>query len=160
MKATFVRRRCSALAALAASVLLTCSAASAAEADRARASDEPARAASGRAAGVEAPNARLAVLVQSRGNIIRSKGVHSVTRLREGEYCIRPTAGSGIEPSTAIVVTSVEYFYSELDEVEVQWVTRGHRCGSNRIGIYTLADTNDDGIYSFSNLVGFSVIVP
>jgi hypothetical protein len=145
--------------AAAAALVLSASAASAAEDDRARASDQSTRAAA-RAVAAEAPNARLAVLVQSGGRIIRHKGVHSVTRNRTGEYCIRPSPGTGIEPSTAIVIASVEYFYSELDEVEVQWVSRGHECGGSRIAVYTLADTNGDGIYSFSNLVGFSLIVP
>jgi hypothetical protein len=158
MKTVFHCRHWSVIAA-AAALALSATTASAAETDRARASDQSIRA-TGRAAQAEAPNARLAVLVQSGGNVIRRKGVQSVTRNREGEYCIRPSAGSGIEPSTAIVIASVEYFYSELDEVMVQWVSRGHDCGGGRIAVYTLADTNDDGIFGFSNLVGFSVIVP
>ena len=86
--------------------------------------------------------------------------MQSVVRIAEGVYCIRPEASTGINPNRAIVVVSAEYFYSQLDEVKVQWAARGHGCGSDRIGVYTLADFAPDAEYEFSNNVGFSVIVP
>lgn len=109
--------------------------------------------------GAQAPNARLAGLFDAGGAPIRTKGVQSIQQTATGVYCIGPIASSGVTPAKAIVTASPEYFYSELDEIEVQWASSGSGCGA-RIGVYTFADPNQDGIYSFSNSVGFSVYVP
>jgi hypothetical protein len=129
--------------------------------DRAR-NDDNAGGAATRAIAAEAPNARLAVLIAAGGEVIRQKGVQSVQRLRKGEYCIRPTAASGVDPRTAVLTASTEFFYTRADlfETLVQWAARGSQCGADRIGIYTLADYNSDGFYVFSNDVAFSVVVP
>jgi hypothetical protein len=108
----------------------------------------------------QAPNARLAALIDAGGAVIREKGVADVDRIATGVYCIRPEASTGINPSRAIVMVSVEYFYSQLNEVMVQWAAREHGCGSERIAVYTLADFAPDAEYDFSNNVGFSIIVP
>lgn len=109
---------------------------------------------------VSAPNVRLAALIKAGGGVVRKKGVDKVERIGKGIYCIRPTNASGVDPATAIVTLSVEYYYSLLNEVQVQWAASGSGCGSNRIGVYTLSDRNANGIYAFSNEVGFSIIVP
>lgn len=108
----------------------------------------------------DAPNARLAALIRAGGAIVRNKGVSSVTRIDLGVYCILPTAATGIVPNTALVTLTPEYAYSQYNEILVQWAAAGSGCGSNRIGVYTLADPNHDGFYSFSNAVGFSIVVP
>jgi hypothetical protein len=107
-----------------------------------------------------APNARLAALIKRGGALLRNKGVESVTIQDVGVYCIKPAAATGIDPATAIVMLTVEYFNSSFNEVKVQWATMGSGCGAGRIGVYTLADANADGIYTFSNQVGFSIVVP
>jgi hypothetical protein len=113
------------------------------------------------AAPAVAPNARLVVLVRAPdGRVVLEKGVRSVERIARGVYCIRPDAASGIDPANAVVVVSVEYYYSLYDEVKVQWARRENGCGRNRIGVYTLADENLNGVYSFSNAVGFVAYVP
>ena len=58
------------------------------------------------------------------------------------------------------MVLTPEYFYSLYNEVKVQWASRGSGCNSTEIGVYTMADANLDGIYTFSNAVSFSIIVP
>lgn len=114
-----------------------------------------------RAIVADAPNARLVALVRSPDVVlVAGKGVANVQRIATGVYCIRPTNASGINPQTAVVVVSVEYFYSQLNEVQVQWARRQNGCGNNRIGVYTFADLNLDGQYTFSNRVGFVVYVP
>jgi hypothetical protein len=109
---------------------------------------------------VDAPNARMVALIRSGGVLIMSKGVESVTRIAAGVYCIKPEAGTGIDPRTAVAVVSVEYFYSFYNESTVQWARRGHDCGNDRFGVYTFADRNLDAVYSFSNTVGFVIYVP
>jgi hypothetical protein len=108
----------------------------------------------------DAPNARLAALVRYGGAVIRKKGVSNVTRIAAGVYCITPTGGSGIVPSTSVVMLTPEYYYSQLNEIKVQWAAVGSGCGNTRIGVYTFADLNADGIYTFSNAVGFSIVIP
>ena len=49
---------------------------------------------------------------------------------------------------------------SGLNEIMVQWGTKGSGCSADRIAVYTLADINANGIYSFSNAVSFSIYVP
>jgi hypothetical protein len=149
----------SALVSLAATALLACSTALAAEGDRPRASDAPSTRAAETRATAQAPGVRLAALIKAGGGLILDKGVASVTRIDEGVYCIRPNAGTNINPSRVVVSLTPEYFFSELDEIKVQWAQRKHGCGSNRIAVYTLADTDRNGIYGFSNRVGFSIIV-
>ncbi len=120
----------------------------------------PSRAVVGPAIVADGPNARLAALIRFGGVVIRNKGVSSVTRLSLGVYCILPTAATGIVPSTAIVMLTPEYYYSQYNEIMVQWAAAGSGCGSNRIGVYTLVDSNHDGFFTFSNAVGFSIVVP
>jgi opacity protein-like surface antigen len=142
----------------AALALLACSAASAADSVPPRAKDSPgAVTTEGR---ISAPNARLVALVAAGGKLIKSKGVDSVTRINEGRYCIRPQASLGIDPSNSIAIVSVEYFYSNFNEVTVQWASRGSSCGSDRFAVYTFGDFNLDARYKFSNDVGFTIIVP
>jgi len=109
----------------------------------------------------DAPNARMVALVRAPdGVLVMQKGVQSVTRIARGVYCIQPAAATGINPQTAVAVVSVEYFYSLINEVQVQWARRQNGCGNNRFGVYTLADENLDAVYGFSNAVGFVVYVP
>jgi hypothetical protein len=42
----------------------------------------------------------------------------------------------------------------------VQWASWGSGCLSTEIGVYTLADENLNGTYTFSNSVGFSIVIP
>ena len=108
----------------------------------------------------DAPNARLAALIRRDLLVQRNKGVAGVRRIAVGVYCIRPAAGTGINPATAIVTLTPEYFYSLYNEITVQWASRNSGCATNEIGVYTFADVNLDAIYTFSNAVSFSIIVP
>lgn len=110
--------------------------------------------------GAQAPNARLAALIDAGGAPIRTKGVASVSRIDVGVYCIQPGANSGISVVNAIVVAAPEYFYSELDEISVQWASRSNGCPSGWFGVYTFADADRDGNYTLSDQVGFSIMVP
>jgi len=141
-------------------VLIAGSLAAAQEQDRPRDKSSASAPAAERRAPADAPNARMMALVRSGGVVILSKGVESVTRIAAGVYCIRPEAATGIDPQTAIAVVSVEYFYSHFNEVQVQWARRGHTCGNDRFGVYTLGDLNLDGVYTFTNRVGFVIYVP
>lgn len=127
---------------------------------RPRESANSARAPAPSTVNADAPNARLAALIRYDAALIRTKGVAAVQRIDVGVYCITPTAASGIVPSRAVVNLTPEYYYSQLNEIKVQWASAGSGCGNNRIAVYTLADTNADGIYAFSNRVGFSIVVP
>lgn len=110
--------------------------------------------------GVQAPNVRLAALVKAGGTPVRTKGVAAIARTDTGVYCIKPTSGSGIDPAKIIPSLTVDYYYSTIDEVLVQFAAAGSGCGVDRIGVYTLADPDLDGAYSFSNEVGFTIVVP
>ena len=107
-----------------------------------------------------APNARLAALIEAGGRLVRNKGVRSVTRIQRGVYCILPESSTGIDPAKAIVTATVEYFFTALNEAKVQWGAKGSPCGEKHIAVYTLADLNGNGLYDFSNDVGFSIVVP
>lgn len=110
--------------------------------------------------GLVAPNALLAGLFDAGGAPIRTKGVQSISRIGVGIYCVRPAASVSVNPNNSLVTATPEYFYSNLNEVQVQWASAGSGCPAGQIGIYTLADPNRDGIYTLSNAVGFSVLVP
>jgi hypothetical protein len=124
-------------------------------------SAESQRATQPRAITADAPNARLVALVRAPdGLLVMGKAVANVRRIAVGVYCIRPTNASNINPRTAVAVVSVEYFYSVFNEVQVQWARRQNGCNNNEFGVYTQADRNLDGQYTFSNAVGFVVYVP
>ena len=110
--------------------------------------------------GLSAPNARIAGLIDAGGAPIRTKAITSITRIANGVYCIRPASSSGVNVNTAVVMLTPEYFYSLLSEVKVQWAAQESGCPTGQIGVYTLSDTNRDGVYTFSNNVGFSIMVP
>lgn len=156
--------RCNIAPALSAAALaLVTSAASAQDERRARnpnASAASATAETRAFGGLIAPNARMAGFFAAGGAPRRTKRVQSIQRIDTGVYCIRPQASTNITVSNSMVIVSTEYSTSDLDEVKVQWAASSSGCGNGRFGIYTLADSNRDGIYSFSNLVGFSVLVP
>ena len=147
-----------ALALIAGSVLV------AREGDRPRYKDNPdgAAVAQPRANSIaNAPSMRMVAVVRSPDAVIAiSKGVESVTRPATGVYCIKPDPALGINPKRTIALVSVEYFYSQLNEVMAQWARLGHDCGDDKFGVYTLADRNANAFYSFSNLVGFTIVVP
>jgi len=107
-----------------------------------------------------APNARLAGLIRRDVSILRNKNIESVSRIATGVYCIKPTAGSGVKPNNSIVVATVDFYNSRFNESTVQWASQGSGCGNGRIGVYTLADENLDGVYTRSNTVGFSIYIP
>jgi hypothetical protein len=132
------------------------------ERGRPRFKDDPAAQAGTRAnAPADAPNARMVALVRSPDAVVvLQKNVRSVRRIATGVYCIRPEPAAGIDPQTAVAVVSVEYFYSQLNEVMVQWARRQNGCGNERFGVYTLDDFNLDARYTFSNRVGFTIYVP
>lgn len=143
-------------------VMVAGAVASTQERDRPRLNDDPsARAASRANRPADAPNARMVALVRAPdGVVILQKNVRRVRRISRGVYCIRPDPGAGIDPRTAVPVVSVEYFYSLISEVMVQWARRQNGCGRNEFGVYTLADRNLNARYTFSNAVGFVIYVP
>ena len=131
--------------------------------DRARApASETGREATAPEIAADAPNARLAGLIRNTTPPVaqRNKNIANVRRIATGVYCIRPSAAAAINPTTNIVVLTPEYFYSVYNEVKVQWASRSNGCNSNEIGVYTMADANLDGLYTFSNAVSFSIVVP
>ena len=107
-----------------------------------------------------APNSRMAALILRDVTIQRDFNVSAVRRINTGVYCIRPSAAAGIDPRTNIVLLTPEYYFSLYNEVKVQWASRRNGCNSNEIGVYTMADVNLDGVYTFSNAVSFSIVVP
>ena len=109
--------------------------------------------------GAVAPNARVAALVDAGGTPIRTKGVTSVEHLDVGVYCIAPTS-SEVRPVNSITTVSPDYFYSSLNEIMVQSASASSGCAARKFGVYTLADDDGDGQYTFSDAVGFSIVVP
>jgi hypothetical protein len=116
--------------------------------------------------GAVAPNARLVALVDAGGAPVRTKAVAGISRIDVGTYCIRPIAQANIDVTRIVPSVSVEYFFSNpnlvngFNEMTVQWASRGSGCPAGAIGVYTFADRNLDGHYSFSNEVAFSLVVP
>jgi hypothetical protein len=116
--------------------------------------------------GAIAPYARLVALVDAGGAPVRTKNVAAVFRIDLGVYCIRPVASANINVNAIVPSVSVEYFYSNpalingFNEMTVQWASRSSGCPTGTIGVYTFADRNLDGHYSFSNEVAFSIVVP
>lgn len=108
----------------------------------------------------DAPNARLAALIRRDLTIVRNKNVTSVSRIATGIYCILPAPAAGIVINKQIVILTPEYYFSQLNEIKVQYAAGGSGCPSNTIAVYTLASPNRNGVYVFSNAVSFEIIVP
>jgi hypothetical protein len=105
-------------------------------------------------------NARMAALIQAGGTLIKQKNVEAVSHPATGIYCIKPTAASGVVPGNSVALLTVEFFYSHFNEVQAQWAQRGSPCPTDRFAVYTIADRNLDARYTFSNEVGFLIVVP
>lgn len=112
------------------------------------------------AIGADAPNARMAGLIRRDLRIVRNKNIEDVNRKTAGIYCILPKAAANIDPDTAVVILTPEYYYSRLNEIKVQWASKGSGCPASRIAVYTLSDRDGNGIYTFSNDVSFSILIP
>src|SRR5689334_5693579 len=126
----------------------------------ARGSDRPnVRAATTRVA-ADAPGVRLAGLIQNDTVVLRNKGIHRVNRPTTGVFCITPTAASGINPNTAVVQVTVDWSRTRFNEAMVQWASIRQFCAANQIEIRTMLDVQPDAIFTPSNLVSFSIIVP
>jgi hypothetical protein len=116
--------------------------------------------------GAVAPNARLVGLFDAGGAPVRTKAVAAITRIATGVYCIRPIVQANIDVTRIVPSVSVEYFFSNpnlvngFNEMTVQWASRGSGCPGGTIAVYTFADRNLDGHYTFSNEVAFSLVVP
>jgi len=106
----------------------------------------------------QAPNARLAALIDQDGNVIRGKNVASVTNPGTGRYCIRPADGMNV--NRIVPVVSVDYSTSSYNESLVQYRASGKGCPDGTIAVVTFADVNLDGLWGFSGTVGFTIVVP
>jgi hypothetical protein len=108
---------------------------------------------------------RLAGLIRNDGAILRNKGIASVTKPAQGVFCIKPTAASGVTPNNALVQVTVDWSRTKFNEAMVQWASIQSLdgrpfCPTSRIEIHTLLDGQPNAIYSHSDLVSFSIIVP
>jgi hypothetical protein len=112
----------------------------------------------------DAPGVRLAGLIRNDGAILRNKGIASVTKPARGIFCVQPTAASGVTPSNAVVQVTVDWSRTQFNEAMVQWASvpslHGPWCSTSKIEIHTLLDVQPNGIYTHSDLVAFSIIVP
>jgi len=108
--------------------------------------------------GAQAPNARIAALVVAGGTVRRSKGILGVTHPSAGQYCIDPT-NSLFDVNKAIPVVSVDWSSSSGPNGEMaQWRSSGVGCPLGQIAVLTFELAA--GIFSLSDNVGFSIIVP
>jgi len=90
----------------------------------------PAAAPIPRAAGLEAPNARVAAFVDPSGYFIRNKGFQTITHPGTGVYCLQ--LPRGMDPSTSVVMATAEYQLSTTYDVFVQWDYLAPSCGMKR----------------------------
>jgi hypothetical protein len=113
----------------------------------------------------DAPGVRLAGLIRNDGAILRNKGIAAVTKPARGIFCIKPSAASGVTPSNAVVQVTVDWSRTQYNEAMVQWASipslNGNPwCTTSQIEIHTLLDVQPDAVYTHSDLVSFSIIVP
>lgn len=106
----------------------------------------------------QAPNARLAILVQNGGAILRNKGAASVNHVGIGKYCITPQVAFDV--GKAIVVATVDWSHSlpGSDADLVQWRSSGADC--NRSALEILTFRNSGNGFVATDAVAFSLIVP
>jgi hypothetical protein len=108
--------------------------------------------------GVQAPGARLAVVVDRDGSVLRSKGVKAVTNPDPGIYCINPSKGSKFKFRKYVPSVSVEWGNSSGDGLLAQWHAGASHCAPKRIEIHTY--NGDDGTWDPDGNVAFTVVVP
>jgi hypothetical protein len=116
-------------------------------------------AASAKAVGkAQAPYARLAVVVDRDGSVLRSKGVKAVGNPAPGIYCIRPARSAKIKFKKYVPSVSVEWGNSSGDALLAQWHASASHCASKRIEVHTY--NGDDGSWDPEGNVAFTVVVP
>ena len=120
--------------------------------------DGPGQASVSRIGGAQAPYARLAVVVNQNGSVLRSKGVRAVTNPDPGIYCIRPARSARIKFGRYVPSVSVEWGNSAGDGLLAQWHATASHCPAKRIEVHTY--NGDDGTWDPDGNVAFTVVVP
>lgn len=110
---------------------------------------------------VDAPNARLAVLISggtSTGSFFlrRQVGVAQVSNPDVGVFCIKPTVSSGVKPSKAVPIVSAEYTYTVGFDSFAMWDSGRTGCPTGNIQVNTFDSAAD----TRANSVSFTVVVP
>jgi hypothetical protein len=114
--------------------------------------------------GADAPSARLAALIDgtlgpfSNANVIRSKGVASVTRLGGGLYCIQPSVS--LDVKSIVPAVSVDFSLSEGFGSLAQYRSSGSGCPSGNIAVRTFSEGEQSGRFVPSDKIAFTIIVP
>ena len=134
-------------------------------------SDKPAESAGGssEAIGGASSTARLALMVNGEPfapgggpdfNVIRSKGVQSVTNPTEGWWCVRPTSAIPAAQISRLVV-SVESLYTGSATYEnwAQYVSPRFGCPAGTISIATFSADATGALDTADNDVAFSVVI-
>jgi hypothetical protein len=111
-----------------------------------------------RIGGAEARYARLVVVVNQNGSVLRSKGVKAVSNPKPGIYCIRPAKAARIKFGRYVPSVSVEWGESTGDALLAQWHATGEHCAKRRIEVHTY--NGDDGTWDADGAVAFTVVVP
>jgi len=107
--------------------------------------------------GATAPNARIAVYVQSGGAVVRSKGIAAVTHPSSGLYCIDPRSDT-FNVGKAIPVLSIDWSTSLGDALMAHWRSSGSGCPASWFAVLTFS--GEDGTFDLSDSASFTFVVP
>lgn len=104
-------------------------------------------------------NAKLALYFKP-GNIVRSKGVYSVTNPSKGIYCVLPKSGTGINVAEVIPILTVEYghsFVSAGKGLYAYYRDSALDCPATTLEVMTFS--NNNGYPVLNNGIAFNMIV-
>lgn len=108
--------------------------------------------------GAEAPNARLAALIDQAGGVVRSKGVRAIQHPEPGVFCIRPKGSANIDVTRVVPSVTVDWSNSSGDALMAFYRSSGFGCSANRITVLTVR--GEDGTFDVEDGVAFTVVVP
>ncbi|MEO7118248.1 MAG: hypothetical protein ABIZ34_04675 [Candidatus Limnocylindrales bacterium] len=108
----------------------------------------------------EAPNARLAVLIDGGATapgftVLRRKGVASVSNPSTGIFCITPKASLGMDVSRIMPIVTTELMGTALTSYRTLWDATGFGCPAGSIAIEGATSGN-----ILTNDVGIALVVP
>lgn len=108
----------------------------------------------------EAPNARLAVLIDGGATapsftVLRRKGVASISNLSTGIFCVTPKASLGMDVSKIMPIVTTELAGTSSVTFRAFWYASGLNCPAGSIEIQ---GATAGGL--LTNDVGIAVVVP
>lgn len=120
--------------------------------------NDPEAAPEARVVQASAPGIRMAATIEPGGDLVRKRGVASVTHPATGVYCITPKTRIAMDVDRVVAQVTVEYGQSSGTANLAQIYASAGDCDPGAVQVLTFSDTGSG--FEPSDSVAFNLVVP